>query len=65
MISKETASYLEKASSKDVIEAFELISLGYESRIKKLEDAIRECLADNAHLADGCTLIKLKRVINE
>lgn len=34
-------------------------------RIKELEDAIRKCLKDNAHLADGdvCTLIDLKRVL--
>ena len=36
-------------------------------RIEVLETAIRKTLADNSHLADGddCTLIDIKRVIEE
>lgn len=36
------------------------------ARIRDLEGAIRRCLEENAHLADGdnCTLIDLKQAIN-
>lgn len=39
----------------------------YHRRVVELETAIRECLKENAHLADGenCTLIGLKRVMGQ
>lgn len=41
------------------------IILQQATRIKELEESIRKCLEENAHLADGevCTLIDLKRVL--
>ena len=38
-----------------------------EARVDELEDAIKKCLSDNCHLADGdvCTLIDLKRAVPE
>jgi hypothetical protein len=39
----------------------------WKRRAVAYEQAIRETLADNGHLADGedCTLIKLKRVLSD
>ena len=44
-----------------------MILIALERRVVELERAIKKCLTENAHLADGevCTLIDLKRAVPE